>query len=104
MRGGALQTIWSCDPVDPRGPKSGALMDPIIALFKLGQKAHMAELLHEGHVFMNANEFFRRLEAAAAAAGQKLVYGMVETPTKWAHAATSVLVSGRRARTRCGSS
>ena len=172
-------------------------MDPIIALFKLGQKAHMAELLHEGHVFMNtvsyfakpeeasprsdpdegtsycenaegatfqmqqgdewhtlgtlsgairfrddalaaanlyclhaktrgdcgtvfelnqlgfgdsyvlfmnANEFFRRLEAAAAAAGQKLVYGMVETPTKWAHAAPSVLVSGRRARTRCGSS
>ena len=29
-------------------------------------------------LFMNANEFLRRLEEAAAAAGQKLVYGMVD--------------------------
>ena len=35
---------------------------PLIALFKLGQKTHMAELLYEGHVFMNTAEYFSALE------------------------------------------
>ncbi len=39
-------------------------MDPIIALFKLGQNAHMAELLHEGHVYMNPVSFFAKEEAS----------------------------------------
>lgn len=36
--------------------------DRLIALFKLGQKAHMEELLHEGHVFMNAASYFTGLK------------------------------------------
>lgn len=35
--------------------------DPLIALFKLGQREHMAELLHEGHVFMNPISYFAGL-------------------------------------------
>ena len=40
-------------------------MDPIIALFKLGEEARMAELLHEGHVYMNTVSFFAKLEEAS---------------------------------------
>src|SRR5437899_13101344 len=36
--------------------------DPIVALFKLGQKAHMAELLHQGHVYMNTVSYFASRE------------------------------------------
>ncbi len=36
--------------------------DPIVALFKLGDKARMAQLLHEGHVFMNTVSYFAKLE------------------------------------------
>lgn len=34
----------------------------IIALFKLGEKKYMEELLHEGHVFMNSVSYFARTE------------------------------------------
>ena len=36
--------------------------DPIIAVFKLGEKDKMTELLHEGHVFMNSLSYFAKLE------------------------------------------
>ncbi|MCC6139200.1 MAG: hypothetical protein IT389_01130 [Nitrospira sp.] len=36
--------------------------DFLIALFKLGRKDHMAELLHEGHIFMNTAGYFSVLE------------------------------------------
>lgn len=36
--------------------------ETVIAIFKLGKKAHMAELLHEGHVFMNTVSYFADLE------------------------------------------
>ncbi|WP_333665255.1 hypothetical protein [Desulfobacter postgatei] len=34
----------------------------IIALFKLGEKKYMEELLHEGHVFMNTLSYFAKIE------------------------------------------
>lgn len=34
----------------------------LVALFKLGQKAHMEELLLEGHVYMNTVAYFATLE------------------------------------------
>lgn len=34
----------------------------IIALFKLGKKKYMEELLHEGHVFMNSVSYFAKIE------------------------------------------
>ena len=39
--------------------------DPLIAIFKLGQKAHMEELLNKGHVFMNTIAYFSSLEEAS---------------------------------------
>jgi hypothetical protein len=36
--------------------------DNLVALFKLGQKAHMEEVLHEGHVYMNTVAHFAALE------------------------------------------
>ncbi len=36
--------------------------DPVIAVFKLGEKDKMTELLHEGHVFMNSLSYFAKLE------------------------------------------
>jgi hypothetical protein len=36
--------------------------DPLIALFKIGRRAHMEELLHEGHVFINTVGYFASLE------------------------------------------
>ena len=36
--------------------------EKIIALFKLGEKKHMEELLHEGHVFMNSVSYFTKIE------------------------------------------
>jgi hypothetical protein len=36
--------------------------DPLIALFKIGRRAHMEELLHEGHVFMNTVGHFASLD------------------------------------------
>lgn len=36
--------------------------DAVIAIFKLGERAYMAELLHEGHVFMNTVSYFADLE------------------------------------------
>ena len=39
--------------------------DPLIAIFKLGKKAHMEELLNKGHVFMNAIAYFSSLEEAS---------------------------------------
>lgn len=36
--------------------------DPVIAIFKLGTKAHMTELLQEGHVYMNTVSYFSKLE------------------------------------------
>lgn len=40
--------------------------DDLIALFKLGQKAHIEELPHEGHVYMNAVSYFAALEDDSA--------------------------------------
>jgi len=34
----------------------------LIAIFKLGQKIHMEELLYEGHVFMNNVSYFAKIE------------------------------------------
>jgi hypothetical protein len=36
--------------------------DPVIAIFKLGAKTHMTELLQDGHVYMNTVSFFAGLE------------------------------------------
>lgn len=36
--------------------------NPVIALFKLGKNADMAELLHKGHVFMNTVPYYTNLE------------------------------------------
>lgn len=36
--------------------------DPLVALFKLGCRAHMQELLHVGHVYMNTVGYFASLE------------------------------------------
>ena len=36
--------------------------DPIVALFKLGKREHMTELLREGHVFMNTVSYFAQIE------------------------------------------
>jgi hypothetical protein len=36
--------------------------DHLIAIFKLGSKIHMEELIHEGHVYMNTVSYFASLE------------------------------------------
>lgn len=36
--------------------------DSLVALFKLGKRTHMEELIHEGHVYMNAVSYFKDLE------------------------------------------
>ena len=38
----------------------------IIALFKLGKRADMVELLHEGHVFMNTAAYYATCDDASA--------------------------------------
>ena len=39
--------------------------DRLIALFKIGEKKYMEELLHEGHVFMNPIHYYAKLEASS---------------------------------------
>jgi hypothetical protein len=39
--------------------------DDLIALFKVGERIHMEQLLHEGHVYMNASSYFATLDAGS---------------------------------------
>jgi hypothetical protein len=40
--------------------------NPVIALFKLGKRAHMEELLHKGHVFMNTPAHYANYDDGSA--------------------------------------